>query len=318
MDELIILRRRNNKREMMMEHDIKISNEDFDQIFDFFHSYRQAFLINRTDKNFTRFLPVMKFFNDRPIMTMIGIPIIEESGTETVFLGYVRVRRRSVGSRVLLNSDDLMILKFASSQFCEMMRRLDSRATIERMNRKLEQSAITDNLTGITNRTGFSRQAEVICSPENVRENVLLYVDLDNFKYYNDTFGHEIGDLVLVNFAKLFKRMTQNNGLAVRYGGDEFIILLYNKGKQDGVDFAKRVYEEIKDGFIDKIRAKLRTDIEIPESKKISCSIGIASFMGGSRDELALALNRADKMLYDVKRNGKSRYRLYDEASASG
>ena len=312
-DELVILRRRNNKRESMLDSEShSISDEEFDRIFDFFRSYRQAFLSNRTDKNFTQFLPVMSLFNNKPIMTMIGIPIMEESGTETVFLAYARVKRRSVGGRVLLNGDDLMILKFAFSQFCEMMRRIDSRMMIERMNQKLEQSAITDHLTGITNRNGFSRQAEIICSHDNIRNNVLLYIDLDNFKYYNDTFGHEVGDLVLVTFAKLVKRMSQGFGLAVRYGGDEFIVLLYNKTEQDGVNFAERIYREISDGFVDKIRTKLKQEIHIPDEKKISCSIGIAPFMGGSKDELETALNHADQMLYYVKRHGKSCYKLYD------
>ena len=77
-DEIIILRRKNNKSESMIENSsIKLPDEKFDMIFDFFHSYKQAFLSNRTDKNFNQFLPVMNFVNE-PIMTMIGIPIIEE------------------------------------------------------------------------------------------------------------------------------------------------------------------------------------------------------------------------------------------------
>ena len=99
-----------------------------------------------------------------------------------------------------------MILKFAFSQFCEMMRRIDNRVMIERMNQKLEQSAITDHLTGITNRNGFSKQADILCSQDSTTVNAILYLDLDNFKYYNDTFGHDVGDLVLVCFADMFKR----------------------------------------------------------------------------------------------------------------
>ena len=311
-DEIIILRRTNGKRESMSDNNIKLSNEDFDMIFDFFGKYKHSFLSNRTDKNFTQFLPIMDIFNI-PIMTMIGIPMLEESETETVFLAYIKVKKLTLSSRVLLNSNDLMILTFAFIQFCEMIRRIDNRLMIEDMNRKLEQSAVTDHLTGITNRSGFSRQVDIICSQSNMKNNVLLYIDLDNFKYYNDTFGHEIGDLVLVNFARLVKRMSQGNGLAVRYGGDEFIILLYNKTAQEGVEFAEQIYREISDGFVESIRAKLKQNISIPDEKKISCSIGIATFMGGSRDEFELALNRADQMLYYVKRHGKSKYKLFDK-----
>ncbi len=319
LDEIIILRRKDGKREMMHESEREpLSDEVIDEIFDFFKTYKQAFLSKRADKNFTQFTPLMKPFNEKLIMTLIGIPIIEEEAdTETVFLSYVRIKRRSLGGRIQLNGDDLMILKFAFSQFCEMMRRIDNRMMIERMNQKLEQSAITDHLTGIMNRNGFSRQAEIICSQGNNRSNVLLYLDLDNFKYYNDTFGHEVGDLVLVTFAEIFKRMTQGTGLAVRYGGDEFIILLYDKTEDEGADFAERIYREIEDGFVDRISQKLNMEIHIPDNKKISCSIGIAGFRGGSKEELELALNHADQTLYYVKRNGKSHYKLYNPEDIS-
>lgn len=312
LDEIIILNKKDGIRTIM--HGMESAPMDAagaDEVFDFFKNYKQAFLTNRTDKNFTQFLPVMKSFDGERILTMIGIPIMEQSGNESVFLATVTIKRRTVGSRVLLGSDDLMILKFAFSQFCEMMRRIDNRMIIERMNQKLEQSAITDHLTGITNRNGFSRQVEILCAQGNERNNVILYLDLDNFKYYNDTFGHEIGDLVLVCFAEMFKRMTEGKGLAVRYGGDEFIILLYDQSEQDGEVLAKKIYDEINDGFKEKIEKKLNKEVLIPEDKKISCSIGIASFRGGSKESLELALNQADQMLYYVKRHGKSKYKLY-------
>ena len=314
LDEIIILRRRNGRREYVLgDSDHSLSDEGFDGIFDFFLTYKQAFLSNRTDKNFNQFLPLMDYFYNKPVtMTLVGVPIMEDSGIETILIGYMKVKRKMIGSNELLNGDDLMILKFAFSQFCEMMRRIDSRNVIERMNHKLEQSAITDHLTGITNRTGFSKQAEIICAQSNRTNNILIYLDLDNFKYYNDTFGHEVGDLVLVTFAEIFKRMTQNKGLAVRYGGDEFIILLYDQSELEGVQFAEQIYDEIKDGFVDRIKKKLNMEITIPDDRKISCSIGIASFKGGSKEELETALNRADQMLYYVKRHGKSHYKLYD------
>ena len=73
-----------------------------------------------------------------------------------------------------------------------------------------------------------------------------------------------------------------------------------------------RTAHEIRDGFVDRIRIKLDKDIDIPDDKKISCSIGITSFKGGSKEEFELALNRADQMLYYVKRHGKSHYKLFD------
>lgn len=314
LDEIIILRRRNGKREFMIENEVQaLSNDDFDSILDFFRTYKYAFLANCTDERFSQFMPVMSFFSDVPIMTIVGIPLVEEAeATESVLLGFGRVERRSVSCQVLPNSDDLVILKNAFTQFCNMMRFIDNRSMIEKMSHRLEQSAVTDQLTGITNRIGFSRQEEIICAQDNGENNVLLYCDLDNFKYYNDTFGHDIGDLVLVSFAKLIKRIADRNGLAVRYGGDEFIVLLYNNTEREGVEFAQRIYDELSGGFVDEIRGKLRKDIDIPNEKKISCSIGITEFKGGSKVEFKLAMDRADKMMYYVKKHGKSTYKIYD------
>ncbi len=315
LDDIIIFRRKDGNLEIMQdseEHDRHISAEDADKVFEFFKTYKQAFLTNRVDKNFIQFSPIMKYFGERNIMTIIGIPILEQSGTENVFIGIIKIKRQTVSGRYIFGSDELMILKFAFSQFCEMMRRIDNRVMIKRMNQQLEQSAITDHLTGITNRSGLSKQAEFIYAQSRNINNILIYLDLDNFKYYNDTFGHEVGDLVLVTFAEIFKRMTLEKGLAVRYGGDEFIILLYDQSEQDGVRFAEQIYFEIQDGFVDKIKKKLNMEITIPDNRKISCSIGIASFKGGSKEDFELALNRADQMLYYVKRHGKSHYKLYD------
>lgn len=311
-DDIMIIRRKDGKSFVMHEGDEPpLSEEQIETVFDFFKDYKQAFLTNRVDKNFTQFRPLMEPFDEKHIMTMIAIPIIERSGTATIFLGYIRIKRRSVGSRALLGEDDLMILKFAFSQFCEMMRRIDNRLIIDRMNRELEQSAITDHLTGITNRNGFSKQIDLLAAQDGSRTNVILYLDLDNFKYYNDTFGHEIGDLVLVCFAEMFKRMTNGKGVAVRYGGDEFIILLYDQNEADGAYLAEQIYEEISDGFREQIAIKLNKEINIPDEKKISCSIGIASFKGGSKDAFEQALNHADQMLYYVKRHGKSKYKMF-------
>ncbi len=313
LDQITVVRRRDGDEFCYSSGDRSdLSAEDIAGCFEFFRSYRHAFLTNRVDKNFVQFFPVMEPFDKERIMTMIGIPVFEETGTQTIFLGCNDIKRRTVSNRIPMNSEDLRILKFAFSQYCEMMRRIDNRQMIEKMNHQLEQSAITDHLTGITNRNGFSRQLDIICSQKKKSDNVILYLDLDNFKYYNDTFGHEIGDLVLVCFAEMFKRMTEGKGLAVRYGGDEFIILLFNQRENDGVKFAEHIYDEIKGGLEDEISEKLNRKIDIPDNKKISCSIGISTFQSGSRDDVECALNHADEMLYYVKRNGKSKFQLYD------
>jgi diguanylate cyclase (GGDEF)-like protein len=74
------------------------------------------------------------------------------------------------------------------------------------MNDKLSYVALMDNLTGLYNRQGLQHNMDNM-SEETDMFNVILYIDLDNFKYYNDNFGHEIGDLILVSFANMIKEI---------------------------------------------------------------------------------------------------------------
>ena len=141
----------------------------------------------------------------------------------------------------------------------------------------------------------------------------ILYADLDNFKYYNDTFGHEIGDVVLVEFAQLLKKVTGDDGFAVRYGGDEFLVVLKNKDKKTGIRIAEQIYKGIQGGFVDILSSHMGERVVIPDEKKISCSIGIATAETDEHLSLNETLKRADEALYYIKRNGKSRYTLWED-----
>ncbi len=311
LDDIMILRREGEEQKVFCNHPgLEPDRDAKEEIFAFFRDYGQPFLTNYIDKNFMMFLPIMRYFDMERMVSMIGIPMLEQPGVQMIFLASVNVQEDFVRNRELLNSDDFRILKFAFSQFCETMTRILGRQTIERMNKELEQSAITDHLTGIFNRNGFSMQMDAICEDRSGASNVLLYLDLDNFKFYNDTYGHDIGDLVLVSFAKLFRKLTKDRGFAVRYGGDEFILLLQNGCSKDGAGLADQIYAAISGGFQEEIRKRLNEEITIPENRMISCSIGITEFKSGSREALEEALNRADQALYYIKKNGKSRYMI--------
>ena len=72
-----------------------------------------------------------------------------------------------------------------------------------------------------------------------------MFVDLDNFKPYNDTYGHEIGDIVLQGMARIFDESIGKNGFVSRYGGDEFIIISYTNDKVQIEQIVKSIYEKI-------------------------------------------------------------------------
>ena len=131
-----------------------------------------------------------------------------------------------------------------------------------------------------------------------MEENVILYIDLDNFKYYNDTFGHELGDYVLVRFAQLLERVVDdNNGYAVRYGGDEFVISMFDVPKDDAHKILSKLVRDM--NYLMEFEEK---------SHQLSISLGaVHSDTINTRDQM---FENADKVLYIVKKLGKNQYRI--------
>jgi diguanylate cyclase (GGDEF) domain len=114
-----------------------------------------------------------------------------------------------------------------------------------------------------------------------------LMLDLDKFKYINDTFGHDVGDTALKSFAKVLKENLRQSDYAFRYGGDEFIIKLEEASENEGLSIAKRLKELI-------------SNIEIDGGFKLSTSIGIKEYKGEQLEEF---LKKLDIALYEAKKS---------------
>ena len=129
----------------------------------------------------------------------------------------------------------------------------------------------------------------------------ILYIDMDNFKYINDTFGHQAGDLVLVSFAEILKSVTRAVDIAARYGGDEFIVLMPNTDYDSAKIVAERIAEKLEeaDSFRQYIEELKKHPVSIDERYRLSGSYGIAVYQADeSIDEM---IKRADKALYAMK-----------------
>ena len=149
------------------------------------------------------------------------------------------------------------------------------------------------------------------CDCQEETKKAVIYIDLDNFKYYNDNFGHELGDYVLVRFAQVLKDAVYGTGYAVRYGGDEFVVVMDDKDVQFAKGVVEEVIERLQADVVAAIQKRIGTQHIIPENKRLSCSIGIAECEAcGSITE---ALNNADKALYHIKRTTKNGYAVWDE-----
>lgn len=294
--------------------------EDIKKIVAFFRMQSHSFLVNRIEKNFEDYRSILDVFGANKVVTLIGIPYMENERIKGIFLALVYMHRNFTYHRTLLGEEDLTILKFSFSQLLDALERLRTKVEMERMNNelknmneRLKEIAITDLLTGLYNRQGFKHKLEKYYSKEyRKQETAILYLDLDNFKYYNDTFGHEIGDFVLILCANVFEGIVEKEGFAVRYGGDEFILVFPGKDTDFAVGIAKKIYQALEGGFVKEIQDKLKQFIQIPADKMISCSIGISLADKYTSKSMNEAICRADEALYFIKKTTKRNYMVWE------
>ena len=181
---------------------------------------------------------------------------------------------------------------------------------LEAANQKLQQLASIDSLTQIPNRRSFDEVLEREWQRLQ-REQAplsLILCDMDFFKNYNDTYGHQSGDDCLKEVAKILQQAAQRPGdLAARYGGEEFALVLPN------TDTAGAVY------VAETILSSIRTKNLIHESSKISSyltlSLGIATIIPQDSSSLKWLIAKADEALYRAKQTGRDRYVIYRQES---
>jgi len=164
---------------------------------------------------------------------------------------------------------------------------------------KIEFLAYHDPLTGLINRTFLKEKLKSLMnySLKHNKKLAIVFMDLDNFKMINDSFGHEAGDSLLIEIAKRLKKSVRKEDIISRIGGDEFVIVLNNIDKKEEI---VSVLEKIRNSFI--------TPIIIKGHKiYISFSMGVAIFPDDS-DNLEELLQFADIAMYDAKKKGKNRY----------
>ena len=283
------------------------------KIFSYFKRMPFAFVSNRDDKDFLEYREIIGLFNQTKVVAILGIPIIRNRYVHSFLIGYTKLQQRARANRTNLTSADLIATKFAFSQLMDKLEQLESQHEIQAMNEKLRYSAIFDQLTNLYNRKGFHEKMGYYQKRYEVRNStqVLLYLDLDNFKFYNDNFGHEIGDMVLVAFSKLLIDCKKEEGCVVRYGGDEFLIVFPNKDAKYAVGIANDIYRKMDKKFYKHLQEMSAVDISVAEEKQLGCSIGIAEFYSFQEKAINEAINQADQALYEMKHHSKGGYKVY-------
>ncbi|MFW5688967.1 MAG: GGDEF domain-containing protein [Spirochaetota bacterium] len=186
------------------------------------------------------------------------------------------------------------------------IRMLSHRAYANRLRTErdaIESVAMKDPLTGLYNRRYLRRELEQLLDDADAhhRPICLLFIDADNFKQINDRLGHDTGDAFLIGLGRAITSAVRDSDIAVRFGGDEFVVLLVGSS----LDYAVHVAERIQASVRKLARPYGATGRGLGKGELPSVSIGLAAHVP---DESGLQLiARADEAMYAAKRSGKDR-----------
>ncbi|MGE5606116.1 MAG: diguanylate cyclase [Bacteroidota bacterium] len=261
----------------------------------------QAFIVNNIDEEFSN-----SKIKEPQIRELLG------EFSSFVFLPLM-VDRKLTGLLVLakyteaaFEPEDLRLLLIISNQ-----------AGLAIQNRRLYEqayySAITDGLTGIYNQKYFREQLDF--QLEKAKEYgfkiSLILIDIDHFKKFNDTYGHQIGDRVLKEVSKVIQDCVNPDSLVARYGGEEFVVILPDTSTKDALILAEKIRSSVESK---KVKTREYSDLHV------TVSLGLATFpdhiknMGRMVVEL---IDRADENLYTAKNTGRNRVYASDFTSKS-
>ncbi len=167
---------------------------------------------------------------------------------------------------------------------------------------QLTERASYDALTELYNRETIESQIdnEIALSAARKSEMAVLFIDVDDFKHYNDNYSHATGDQVLKFVAKTIKGVVADFGFAGRYGGDEFIACVRNAEINTPTSVAQQIIARLDEGF----------EADIGERLTVSVSIGIALIKDDYNTRVEYLIGKADDAMYSVKKSGKSNYAI--------
>ncbi|WP_217269704.1 GGDEF domain-containing protein [Neobacillus endophyticus] len=171
----------------------------------------------------------------------------------------------------------------------------------QKLVQKMEEMALTDTLTGLNNRRYFDIYIEKAI-PLSRKMNfplLLLMIDIDYFKKINDNYGHLCGDQALKHIAGIMKRHVRETDVLIRFGGEEFSILLQETDIKDGINIAERIRDTVR-----------KTEF-IYEGTHVALTISIGLAIHNS-EHIYMFLKKADQALYEAKANGRNQLVVFE------
>lgn len=171
--------------------------------------------------------------------------------------------------------------------------------SLKEKNRQLKELANRDGLTGLHNHRYFQETIykdfqRALRYHESLS---CVMLDIDHFKKFNDTYGHQTGDMVLKTLGSLIDKLTRDSDLSARYGGEEFTLLMYHTGPQEAFMVAERLRKAVEQHKFQADNLVLTTTI----------SLGVVSFPHPEIADAKAMIECADKALYQAKKEGRNR-----------
>ncbi len=240
---------------------------------------------------------VQQLFHPEDVLILFGIQ--EELSNGKSVRKEIKIVHPEMGEKWLLfkaqpfRNRDGKLLK-VNGQFEDITRQKELEIELKRM-------AFFDELTDIPNRKMLDRQIQkaLVRSKRHHHNFSIMFIDLDDFKKVNDTLGHDAGDQLLIEVVSRIDKCIREEDLISRIGGDEFIVMFEETGKDEIEQIAKRIIDHVAEPY------------KLNENKaSISLSIGISMYPDDGEDKETL-IKAADKAMYYAKNNGKNNYQIY-------
>jgi diguanylate cyclase (GGDEF)-like protein/putative nucleotidyltransferase with HDIG domain len=292
------------RSEYATEEDYKVQAFDFDlkvlRAFQKHHKVYEPLIVNNVanDERLDAFRD--EIVAQQPVLSLFIVPISYEERLLGILTGL------RFESEALWVPDNEAFLNSVADQVAIGV-------TNARLYAKVQRQATTDGLTALFNhRTGQEKLSEQLRLAERYQRNLsVIMFDVDHFKSINDKYGHPAGDTVLKAVAKLIQRDCRDVDLPVRYGGEEFVLILPEVNSEGAFVVAERIRKNLLQEVI------VHDDIQI----SVTASMGIASFPEDAQSQSQL-LELADKALYLSKRLGRNQVHtasdlLYEEIAPS-
>ncbi len=186
---------------------------------------------------------------------------------------------------------------YDNTKLCEINYKL------EELNDKLKELSNCDPLTNVYNRRYFSEISNKMLSltTRNSHDLGIIILDIDKFKNINDTYGHGLGDKVIIALAQNLKEIVRDSDIVSRFGGEEFVILMYNINLENAQNVAEKIRQHVEAIEI------IDNDLTL----RFTVSLGVALYDEAiDNKNLEYTLKRADKALYMAKQNGRNQVRV--------